>query len=313
MRRGAAALSLGCALLLALAGCGTKVGGGSGGGGGGAQAAGPPAGGWPQPENGQLTTKMCGLLTDADYAKYGHERLPVVSQKKVDDQPNAVDCLYMTNDELNLNLQPTAESAKLSFGATLEDHKKRLAEDQRATILAQNVVPGAAESWFDYWTLGTAGSKFTEYEIQVRRGALLVGITLSGLKGKSEQDPRVLLSGLAGLVLQRIPDVGKADTGRMQQARFTVLGSGRAKEITYNDPSTQKAVTLKNVKLPWHTEKPLLALNEPFVLLNLSAINSTPMAALGCGISVDGQTVVQEAPRIGGFASCMKSYTPPKS
>src|SRR4051794_20872583 len=35
---------------------------------------GPPPGGWPQPVNGQLTTNMCGLLTNADYAKYGHER-----------------------------------------------------------------------------------------------------------------------------------------------------------------------------------------------------------------------------------------------
>lgn len=311
MRRGAAALSLGCALLLALAGCGTKTNGG--GGGDSAQAAGPPAGGWPQPDNGRLTTKMCGLLTDADYAKYGHKRLPVVSEKKVDDLPNAINCLYMTEDELSLDLQPTAEAAKLSFGATLDDHKKRLAEDQRATVLAQNVVPGAAESWFDYWTLGTGDSKFTEYEIQVRRGALIVGIILSGLKGKKEQDPRVLLSGLAGLVLQRIPAVGKADTGRMQQAKFTVVGPGRAKEITYNDPTSQKSVTLKNVKLPWHAEKPLLALNAPFVMLNLSAVSSNAMVPIGCSISVDGETLVQQAPRITGFTNCMKTYTPPKS
>jgi|tagenome__1003787_1003787.scaffolds.fasta_scaffold20849789_1 hypothetical protein len=310
MRRGAAALSLGCALLLALAGCGTKTSGG----GDKAQAGGPPAGGWPQPENGRLTTKMCGLLTDADYKKYGHERLPVVSEKKVEDLPNAIDCLYMTSDELSLDLQPTAEAAKLKFAATLDDHKKRLAEDQRATILAQNVVPGAAESWFDYWTLGTAGSKFTEYEIQVRRGALIVGITLSGLKGKTEQDPRVLLSGLAGLVLQRVPAVGKTDTGRMQQARFTVIGpGGRAKQIVYNDPTSNKTITLKNVKLPWHVEKPLLALNAPFVLLNLTAVSGKPMIGVGCSISVDGEMVVQEAPQITGFANCMKSYTPPKS
>jgi hypothetical protein len=308
MRRGAA-LSLGCALLLAPAGCGTKAGGS---GAGDAQAAGPPAGGWPQPENGRFTTKMCGLLTDADYAKYGHKRLPVVSEKKIEDQPNAIDCLYMTEDELNLNLQPTAEAAKLRFAATLEDHKRRLSEDRRATVLAQNVVPGAAESWFDYWTLGTAGSKFTEYEIQVRRGALIVGMTLSGLKGKNEQDPRVLLSGLAGLVLQRIPTVGKADTGRMQQARFTVVGPGRAKQIIYNDPTSDKTITLKNVKLPWHVEKPLLALNAPFVLLNLSAISGGPMAGVGCSISVDGETVIQQAPQI-GLATCMKNYTPPKS
>jgi hypothetical protein len=316
MGRGASALALGCALLLALAGCGTKAnegGGGGGGGGGGAQAAGPPPGGWPQPENGRLTTKMCGLLTDADYAKYGHERLPSVSQKKIDDLPNAVDCMYMTEDELTLDLQPTAEAAKLSFASTLSDHKRRLTEDQRPTVLAQNVVPGAAESWFDYWTLGTAGAKYTEYELHVRRGALLVGITLSGLKGKKEQDPRTLLSGLAGLVLQRIPTVGKTDTGRMQQVRFTVLGSGRAKEISYNDLASNKTVKLKNVKLPWHAEKPLPALNAPFFMLTLTAFSGRSMVAIGCGISVDGQVVVQQAPQITGFATCMKTYTPPKS
>jgi hypothetical protein len=309
MGRGATALSLGCALLLVLAGCGTKTAGDGGGG----KAAGPPPGGWPQPVNGQLTTQMCGLLTEADYAKYGHERLPSVSQKKVENLPNAIDCLYMTSDELNLNLQPTAEAAKLSFRATLADHKRQLAEDQRASVLAQNVVPGTAESWFDYWTYGTGGSKFTEYEIRVRRGALLLGITLSGLKGEKEQDPRVLLSGLADLVLQRIPTVGKTDTGRMQQARFTVVGQGRAKRITYIDPATQKSVTVKNVKLPWHVEKPLLARGAPFVMLNLDAYSAKSMVPIGCTISVDGEMVVQQPPQITGFAICMKSYTPPKS
>ncbi|MDN3353406.1 hypothetical protein [Actinomadura sp. DC4] len=309
MGRRTAALSLGCALLLALAGCGTKV---TGGGGGGAEAAGPPAGGWPQPVNGKLTTAMCGLLTDADYKKFGHDRLPSVSQKMVDGEPNAVDCLYTVQDDLYLSLQPTAEAAKLGFAARLKDHKDRLAEDQRPTVLATNVVQGADESWFDYWTLGTADSKFKEYELQLRRGALLVNITLSGLKGKTEQDPRTVLSGLAGLVLQRIPTVGKTDTGRTLKAKFTVIGPGRARQIIYNDPSTQKSVTVKNVKLPWHVEKPLITLGQPTVMLTLNALDSSPMAAVGCNISVDGQTVVQESPQM-GLANCMGNYTPPKS
>ncbi len=319
MRRGsalhpAAVLSVAVALVFALAGCGTGSGGSGGGGGGsGAQAAGPPAGGWPQPENGQITTKMCGLLTDADYAKYGHHRLPVVSQKRVDDAPNAVECLYMTSDELDLGLQPTAEAAKVAYAAALKDHKDRLSEDQRPTVLAENVVPGAEESWFDYWTLGSAPSKFTEYQVEARRGALTVGIILSGLKGKSEQNPRVLLSGLAGLVLQRIPNVGKTDTGVTSKVRFTVTGTGRAREIGYNDPTSAKSVTLKNVRLPWHTSRPLVNTGTTsFVLLNLTATAVGPMAAIGCSISVDGQPVIDEAPRIGGFTSCIKSYTPTK-
>ena len=137
MRRGAAALSAGCALVLTLTACGSS--GGDGGGITGAvkAAGGPPAGGWPQPVNGQLTPAMCGLLTDADYAKYGHERLPVDSQKRVDGQPNAVDCLYTTEDDLNLSLQPTAQSAKVAYAAGLADHKKRLSEDRRPTVVEQ--------------------------------------------------------------------------------------------------------------------------------------------------------------------------------
>jgi hypothetical protein len=306
MKRGAAVV---CALVLALAGCGTKLPGGHS----AAKASGgPPPGGWPQPVNGQLTTQMCGLLTDADYAKYGHERLPMVSEKRSDNEPNAVDCLHMTQDDLTLNLQPTAEAAKLTYDARLRDHKHRLVEDGRPTVLAENVVPGSDQSWFDYWTLGTANSKFTEYEIGVRRGSLIVSMILSGLKGKKEKDPRVVLSGLAGLVLQRIPSVGRTDTGKTQKARFSVTGPGRAKQIVYNDPATSKTVTLKNVKLPWHVEKPLVTLGSPMVMFTLNATSNSPMAALGCSISVDGQTVVVQQPGIGAFASCVDSYTPPK-
>jgi hypothetical protein len=306
VKRGATLVSL--VLTAALAACGSGSSGGhpkdSGGG--------PPKGGWPQPVNGQLTPQMCGLLTDDDYAKYGHERLPVISQKRVDNAPNAIDCLYTTNDELSLGLQPTAEAAKVQYAAGLKDHKERLAEDHRPTVLATNVVQGADESWFDYWTLGTANSQFKEYEISVRRGSLIVGIVLSGLKGKSEKDPRTVLTGLAGLVLQRIPNVGRTDTGKTHKAEFAVAGAGRARQIVFNDPTSGETTTLKNVKLPWHTEKPLIYTGQAQVMLNLSATSSSPLAAIGCNISVDGETVVQEQPKVGGFANCMRSFTPPK-
>jgi hypothetical protein len=304
MRRGAL-LAVTGVLMAALAACDPASGGDK------KPADGPPAGGWPQPVNGQLTTTMCGLLTDADYARYGHQRLPVVSQKRVENQPNAIDCLYTTSDELSLYVQPNAQTAKLQYAEGLKDHKARLAEDQRPTVLATNVVPGADESWFDYWTLGTAGSKFTEYQISVRRRALIVGITLSGLKGKKEKDPRELLAGLAGLVLQRIPNVGVSDTAKSHMTRFSVIGAGRAKQILYNDPTTLAPITLKNVKLPWHVDKPMIATGQPMVMLSLSATSTAPMAPIGCNISVDGQTAVRQAPIIGGFANCMKSVTPP--
>jgi hypothetical protein len=278
---------------------------------GAGSSGGPPPGGWPQPVNGQLTTNMCGLLTNADYAKYGHERLPAVSQKRVENEPNAVECMYMTSDELTMNVQPTIESARLEYAESLKDHKQRLAEDHRASILATNVVPGADESWFDYWTIGTSGSKYTEYEIRVRRHALIVGIVLSGLKGKHEQDPRVVLSGLAGLVLQRIPNVGLTDTGKTLKARFSVIGQGRAKQIVYSDPSTSKSTTLKNVKLPWHVDKSLITLGRPLIMLSVSATSSAPMAMIGCNIQVEGETLEQQAPMM-GFTTCLESYKPPK-
>jgi hypothetical protein len=95
-------------------------------------------------------------------------------------------------------------------------------------------------------------------------------------------------------------------------ARFAVIGQGRARQIIYNDPATAKSITLKNVKLPWHADKPVIANGQPFVLLNLAAISSGPMKPIGCAISVDGSTVVQQAPQITGSAFCMKNYTPSK-
>jgi hypothetical protein len=218
--------------------------------------------------------------------------------------------MYMTSDELYLGLQRNAESAKLTFANTLQDHKDRLAEDKRTSVLAQNVVPGAEESWFDYWTLGTESSPYKEYEVDVRRGSLLMTITLSGIHGKKETDPKTLLSGLAGLVLQRIPAVGKTDTAKTQKVRFVVIGPGRAKQIIYTDPSTLKSVTLKNVKLPWHVDKPLVSMGQPSAMLTVNAFNGG-MATIGCSISVDGTTVVEQRPSF-GLTTCTGNYDFPK-
>jgi hypothetical protein len=90
------------------------------------------------------------------------------------------------------------------------------------------------------------------------------------------------------------------------------VGAGRAKRITYTDPATRKTITLKNVKLPWHADKPLVALGAPFILLNLNAIAGRLMSPIGCDISVNGKTAVEQAPQATGFANCVKSYTPPE-
>jgi hypothetical protein len=310
------ALSLGFALVIGLTGCGNDGGGwppakgrASADAAAPARAATPPPGGWPQPEGGRLTEKMCGLLTEADYARFGHRRLPSVSEKLSEAGTNRVDCLYMTNDELWLDLQPTAESARLVLAADFRTHKRRMAQDERQSVLATSVVPGADASWYDYATLGSDSGPHQEHELRLRRGSLLVGITLSGIKGKSEQDPRTVLTGLAALVLQRIPDVGKTDTGRTHKVTYQVLGAGRATSITYSDPTAGKAVTRRNVRLPWRLVLPLGETGRPGTPLVLNAASTAPLASLGCRISVDGRTVAAE-PRQGGLVFCQGDYAP---
>lgn len=316
--RGPGALSLGCALVIALVGCGSaggdgwakaKANGGTAAAGSGAarESAGPPPGGWPQPEGGRLTEKMCGLLTAADYATFGHQRLPSVTEKRSDTGANRVDCLYMTDDELSLDLQPTAVSARLVFAAAYSDHKKRMAADGRQSILATSVVPGADASWYDYATLGSDSGPYKEHELQLRRGSLIVGITLSGIRGKSEPDPRTVLTGLAALVLRRIPNVGTSDTGRTHRVTYEVLGTGRAATLNYSDPTSGKSINRKNVPLPWRVVLPMGETGQPLTVLNLNAASTAPLASLGCRITVDGKILVAQ-PRRGGLTFCMGNY-----
>ncbi|WP_157610316.1 MmpS family transport accessory protein [Spirillospora albida] len=275
--------------LLAVTGC---TGGGSQD--GGDTEAKPPPGGWPQPENGKLTPEMCGLLTDADYRKYGHNRLSSEPGRRSTNSANGIECTWTGGDYLTLDLQATAEDAKLFFRRYLDEHRERLRSDGRPTIIAQNVVPGADESWFDYWTIGSdPGERFVEHELAARRGALTVRLVLSGIKGDKEKDPRTVLSGLAALVLQRLPDVGTKDTGTRHQVRYEITGRpGTAKMITYLDPVDTKSVTLRNVKLPWKKEFPVPAPQggAPTPLsLTATGDTSTITTVLSCRIVVDGQ------------------------
>ncbi|MBO2465085.1 DUF3558 family protein [Actinomadura violacea] len=263
-----------------------------------------PAGGWPQPENGRLTAKMCGLLTDADYAKYGHQRMPQENAGPAQDGSNTVGCTYMLGDQLTLSLQKSAQGAKITFKQGLDDHKDRL--KGKPSVLAPNVVQGADESWFDYSTLGGGPS---EYEVEARRGALTVGIVLSEVPQHPDKDPKGMLAALAALVLQRIPDVGKADTGIVHQVKYVVWGSGpKAMQIVYSDPVSTKSVTLKNVKLPWHKEFPMPdAGNQPTAALSISGAGATPMVMVGCEVFVDGKSVQKKVPD-GGLVFCDADY-----
>src|SRR5689334_15716571 len=65
-------------------------------------AAGPPAGGWPQLENGQLTDKMCKLLTPADYKHFGHNQLLALEPQAAGAKPagNYVSCSAPPADSL---------------------------------------------------------------------------------------------------------------------------------------------------------------------------------------------------------------------
>jgi hypothetical protein len=282
MRRGAS-IALSCVLVLVLAGChltrDRDV------------RTGPPAGGWPQPAGTRVTSAMCGLLTDADYARLGHDRKPSTSNS-VKSQTNTLDCLYESTDELTLSLEPTARVAKYIFAADLRDHRKQLAEGRRTSKLVAGVIGPADESWFDDWSAGTDGSGAAAHEIRVRRGGLILGITLSADRGKKEGDPRSVLVELADLVLRRLPHVGTRDTGTTHRIEYELIGSGKATDVYWDDytdiESSGRANTLR---LPWSTviemgipegatpDSPELSAEVP------------PNAKVTCLIFVDGEPV----------------------
>ncbi|MDN3353407.1 MmpS family transport accessory protein [Actinomadura sp. DC4] len=283
-------------LLVALTGCRT------------AESGGPPPGGWPQPAGDRLTEAMCGLLTDADYTRLGHARQAKTSGS-VAVRANSLDCQYRSNDEMSLDLVPTAGFAKYVFAAGLKDHRGQLAERHRRPALVSGVIGAADESWFDYWTLGDADDRPVAHEIRVRRGALILGITLSGVRGKREKDPRSVLVDLAGLVLRRLPHVGAKDTGTPHRIEYEVMGTGRAKQIQWTDyTGVQSAGTLTGARLPWARTVPMAAADgtQPD-MPDVSAETSSPTAKVGCLIVVDGVPVAAQRPQR-RFVRCQGTF-----
>lgn len=282
------------ALVLTLTGCGIT----------GADAkAGPPAGGWPQPAGSHVTADMCGLLTGADYKKLGHDRRAKITGT-VDDRQNSLDCRYQAGDDMTLSLQPTADFAKYAFDAALTDHKGRLAESHRRSDLVSGVVGAADESWFDYGTPGTAKAGPVTHELRLRRGALILAITLSGFRGKKEKDPRNVLISLAGLVLGRLPHVGAKDTGTPHKIQYEVIGTGTAKSISWQDyTGVQTGGQATNTRLPWLHAIPVASTDgvQP-TTPTLRAEANSPKAKIACVILADGVPVA--AKRSTGSVNC---------
>lgn len=292
MRCGVSArlVAAGCALLVALTGCRLTAAADDDGG--------PPPGGWPQPAGGQITENMCGLLTDADYTRLGHVRRPKINSS-VKTRANSLYCQYEGTDEMTLSLQPSADFAKYVFAAELKYHKDQLTENHRGSALVDGVVGAADESWVDYWGPGTAEARPVAHEIRLRRGALILGITLSGARGKREKDPRSVLVGLAGLVLRRLPHVGAKDTGTQHKIEYEAIGTGTAKSIDWADyTGVQNAGALANVRLPWLHMVPLATASgvQPDKLV-LRVEARSPRAKVGCLIVLDGVPVAGERPR----------------
>jgi hypothetical protein len=270
---------------------------------------GPPAGGWPQPAGDRLTESMCGLLTKADYTRLGHVRRPSM-WGTVNASTNSLDCQYQAGDELTLSLQPTAEFARYVFAADLQDHKGRLAADHRRSTLAGDVVGPADESWSDI--VATMGTAAAGPELRLRRGALILGITLSGVRGKKEKDPRGELTELANLVLRRLPHVGAHDTGTTHKIEYEVVGTGRAGSIEWEKfDGVGGYGRLKNPRIPWLQTVWMatggsITPNPP--VLRVQA--SSPDRKVGCLIVVDGVPQAGQRPRK-DFADCQAEVEEP--
>jgi hypothetical protein len=251
----------------------------------------PPPGGWPQPSGKWLTERMCGLLTKADYTGPGHMRQP---SSTINALNNSVDCQYQAGEEMTLSLAPTAEFARYVFSTGLQSHLDRLAAAHRRSELARDVMGATDESWFDVYTATLAGT-VANPEIQVRHGALILDITLSGAR---EKDPRGVLTKLADLVLRRLPHVGEKDTGTTYTISYEASGAGQARSVEWHDyGGVEDARIVQNVGLPWvHTVKVAtggrIEPHPPAMWVKAGS----PGKKVSCLITIDGVLTVSTPP-----------------
>jgi hypothetical protein len=291
-------MAVAAAVLLVASGCSDGSGG----------SVEPPSGGWPQPENGQITAKMCGLLTRQDYEQFGHRLLlDLEAQGGEKNVTNGVSCSAPPADTLALALQPTAESAKIWYQGSLASRKFQVISDKRDTVLVENLVTGADESWLDFWVDSGHDDKLKAYELQARRGALVISLVLSGIDETKEKDPKGTLVALADRVLQRVGDLGKADTGVTPMLHLEVNGTGKAGQIQYSVPD-RESKTLNDVDLPWKADLPLADHGKQ--LQNISLNAQTPITGglptrISCRILVDDKILTEKQDF--GFAGCLSN------
>jgi hypothetical protein len=302
MRARRSLIAVAATVLLILAGCG---GGDEDTGGGSVKA---PAGGWPQAENGHVTPAMCGLITTDDYKSLGHRQiLDLEARTGQPPATNAVECEAAGGDFLGLNVQPTIEAATIWQRSSLAGRKQEVIDHERDTILVEDVVNGVDESWFDYWLDSGKDSEYKDYQLQLRRGALIVELNLGGVKAADDQDSQAVLTALAERVLQRVGDLGKTDTGSTPTMHLEVLGKGKATNISYVVPDVQGVVHLKNVKLPWKKDVKIADHGQTLLLVTLTTYSDTTGTLvpppIACRMLLDGKVVGEDLGDL-GLAQC---------
>jgi hypothetical protein len=301
------ALALSGAVLLVTAGCGGSAKGTAAATSSAKAPAAVPAGGWPQAKDGKIDEKMCGIVTAADFNSFGRIATDKVESGKLADASNGIQCNYALDDTVTLELQPTAALAGQVYKSVLTGHKDGFKSSKVTSKLAEGVVTGADESWYDVDPLSTGEGKLTDVDLWARRGALLVAIHLQGLMAdKNGRDPKEAAVGLAGLVFQRAPDLGKTDTGAAHRVTMVVIGQGKAAVLTYFDPTTNKSAELRGVALPWAKEFDVAAPGSTPILLDLSVASTDPSATLTCQILIDARPVATG--KAGAMTSCQYTW-----
>lgn len=236
-----------------------------------------PSGGWPQPDHGRLTDKMCGLLSPGDAARVGQQYEPY-SVPLLD--LNALYCVNLRGGQFSLVLQPNAESAKLLFAAWRRAGEQNRARNGVTAAIAEAVVPGTDESL--QVTTPAHDGRGGDQTVTARRGALVITVQLND----PESGPAA--GRLAGIMLSRVPDLGRTDTGPTRTVTYALTGSGTVDHVEYRDPVTGAWVELAKVALPWSVTLPFLVVNREN-RAHFEVTGRGAHAVITCAVTVDGE------------------------